>query len=43
VETFKGVVQLSGFVNSPQAVSRAVEVAKGVSGVKSVKNDLLVK
>ena len=43
VETFKGVVQLSGFVNSPQAVSRAVEVARGVSGVKSVKNNLLVK
>jgi osmotically-inducible protein OsmY len=43
VETFKGVVQLSGFVNSPQAVSRAVEVARGVSGVRSVKNDLLVK
>ncbi len=43
VETFKGVVQLSGFVNSPQAVSRAVEVASGVSGVKSVKNNLIVK
>ena len=43
VETFKGTVQLSGFVNSPQAVSRAAEVARGVSGVRSVKNDLLVK
>ena len=43
VETFKGVVQLSGFVNSPQAVTRAVEVARSVSGVKSVKNNLLVK
>ena len=43
VETFKGVVQLSGFVNSPQVVSRAVEVTRGVSGVKSVKNNLLVK
>jgi len=43
VETFKGVVQLSGFVNSPQVVSRAAEVARGVSGVKSVKNNLLVK
>ncbi len=43
VETFKGVVQLSGFVNSPQMVSRAVEVASGVSGVKSVKNNLIVK
>jgi osmotically-inducible protein OsmY len=43
VETFKGVVQLSGFVNSPQMVSRAVEVASRVSGVKSVKNNLIVK
>src|SRR3970040_1735971 len=43
VETFKGVVQLSGFVNSPQAVSRAVEVTRGVSGAESVKNNLLVK
>src|SRR3990172_13064289 len=39
VETLKGVVQLSGFVNSPQAVSRAVEGARGVSGVKSVTNN----
>ena len=43
VETFKGVVQLSGFVNSPQAVTRAVAVARGVSGVKAVTNNLLVK
>ena len=43
VETFKGVVQLSGFVKSPQAVSRAVAVARGVSGVKSVTNNLIVK
>src|SRR3990172_2739073 len=43
VETFKGVVQLSGFVNSPQVVTRAGEVASRVSGVKSVKNNLLVK
>ena len=43
VETFKGVVQLSGFVNSPQVRSRAAEVASRVSGVKSVKNDLIIK
>ena len=43
VETYKGVVQLSGFVNSQQAVDKAVEVAKGVKGVVSVKNDLNVK
>ena len=43
VETFKGVVQLSGFVDSAQSKSRAGEVATGVKGVTSVKNDLLVK
>jgi osmotically-inducible protein OsmY len=43
VETFKGVVQLSGFVDSAQSKSRAGEVAAGVKGVTSVKNDLLVK
>jgi len=43
VETFKGVVQLSGFVNSARSVTRAEEVARGVKGVTSVKNDLIVK
>jgi len=43
VETFKGVVQLSGFVSSPAAISKAGEVARGVAGVKSVKNDMRVK
>ena len=43
VETFKGVVQLSGFVNSQASVNRAVEVARGVPGVKSVKNDMRLK
>jgi osmotically-inducible protein OsmY len=43
VETFKGEVQLSGFVDSAQNVRRAGEVARSVSGVKSVKNDLIVK
>ena len=43
VETFKGVVQLSGFVSSRAAVDRAVEVTRGVSGVMSVKNDMHVK
>jgi hyperosmotically inducible periplasmic protein len=43
VETRKGVVQLSGFVDKPEQVSRATEVTKGVEGVKSVKNDLIVK
>lgn len=43
VETYKGVVQLSGFVGSSAAANRAVEVARGVKGVKSVKNDMRVK
>ena len=40
VETFKGVVQLSGFVNSSADINKAVAVARGVGGVKSVKNDM---
>jgi osmotically-inducible protein OsmY len=40
VETFQGVVQLSGFVDTTEARSRATQVAKGVDGVKNVKNDL---
>lgn len=43
VETFKGVVQLSGFVTSQAAANKAVEVARGVPGVKSVKNDMQIK
>ena len=43
VETFKGEVQLSGFVDSAQSVKKAGEVARGVKGVTSVKNDLIVK
>ena len=43
VETFKGTVQLSGFVRSRDDINRAVEVAKGVKGVKSVKNDMVLK
>lgn len=43
VETFKGVVQLSGFVSSQADVSRAAEVAGKVKGVTSVKNDMRVK
>lgn len=43
VETFKGEVQLSGFVNSAAASARAVEVARSVKGVKSVKNSMVVK
>ena len=43
VVTYKGTVQLSGFVNSQQAVDKAVEIARSVNGVKSVKNNLVVK
>ncbi len=43
VKTRQGIVQLSGFVNSAQDVRRAGEVARGVAGVESVKNDLIVK
>jgi hyperosmotically inducible protein len=43
VETYKGVIQLSGFVNSQQAANKAGEIARSVKGVKSVKNNLIVK
>ncbi len=43
VETFKGVVQLSGFVDSPEAKSKATKIASRVAGVRSVKNSLVVK
>ena len=43
VETYKGTVQLSGFVRSRADINKAVEVAKGVEGVKSVKNDMVLK
>lgn len=43
VETFKGVVQLSGFVNSRADINRAVAVARRVGGVSSVKNDMRLK
>jgi osmotically-inducible protein OsmY len=43
VETFKGVVQLSGFVSSAANATLAVQVTGKVNGVKSVKNDMRVK
>ncbi len=43
VETFKGVVQLSGFVNSRADMNKAIEIARGIKGVKSVKNDMRLK
>jgi osmotically-inducible protein OsmY len=43
VETFKGVVQLSGFVNSREDINKAAQIARGVQGVTSVKNDMRLK
>lgn len=43
VETFRGVVQLTGFVDSEDQASRAVTAAKKVQGVRSVKNDIRIK
>jgi osmotically-inducible protein OsmY len=43
VETFKGTVQLSGFVKYQADANKAGDVARGVNGVKSVKNDLRLK
>jgi osmotically-inducible protein OsmY len=43
VETYQGTVQLSGFVNSQKAVDKAGSITKSVKGVKSIKNDLIVK
>ncbi|MGD0821726.1 MAG: BON domain-containing protein [Desulfomonilia bacterium] len=43
VETYQGTVQLSGFVNSQKAVDKADEIVRGVKGVKSIKNNLIVK
>ncbi|QEL64617.1 hypothetical protein OTERR_11410 [Oryzomicrobium terrae] len=43
VETYKGIVQLSGFVSTQADISKALEVTRGVKGVKSVKNDMRLK
>jgi len=43
VESRKGIVQLSGFVDSQKAVNKAGQIARGVEGVSSVRNDLIVK
>ena len=43
VETFKGVVQLSGFVSSEASQATAIQVTRNVGGVKSVKNDMRLK
>ena len=43
VETFKGVVQLSGFVGSQNQINTAVLLARGVNGVRDVRNDMRIK
>ncbi|HTS86334.1 MAG TPA: BON domain-containing protein [Usitatibacter sp.] len=43
VETFKGIVQLSGFVSSQSDIRKAIVVAENVRGVKSVENDMRLK
>jgi hypothetical protein len=43
VETYDGVVQLSGFVSNQAQANRAVEIARGVSGVKNVRNDMRIR
>ncbi|MET1083008.1 MAG: BON domain-containing protein [Burkholderiales bacterium] len=43
VETYKGVVQLSGFVDNAASQAKAVEIARSVKGVTSVKNDLRLR
>jgi len=43
VETFKGAVYLRGFVSSQASIDKAVEVARGVNGVRSVKNEMRLR
>lgn len=43
VETYKGAVQLSGFVRSQANIATAIQATRGVHGVHSIKNDMRVK
>lgn len=43
VTTYKGIVQLSGFVSSQASIDQALAIAAAVSGVKSVENDMQLK
>jgi len=43
VETYKSVVQLSGFVDNAASRAKAVEIARSVQGVTAVKNDLQLR
>ncbi len=43
VETFKGAVQLSGFVSSYADIDKAIQITRSITGVKTVKNDMRLK
>lgn len=43
VETYKGIVMLSGFINSQASIHKAVEIARATNGVKSVKNEMQLR
>jgi osmotically-inducible protein OsmY len=43
VETYKGTVQLSGFVSAPEHIPKAVKLTRDIEGVKGIKNDIAVK
>ncbi|MFC0250965.1 BON domain-containing protein [Massilia consociata] len=43
VETYKGTVQLSGFVESPESAARAAQIARGIPGVREVRNAMVAK
>ena len=43
VETFKGTVQLSGFVSAPEHIPKAAQLTRKIEGVQGVKNDIAVK
>jgi hyperosmotically inducible periplasmic protein len=43
VESFRGVVQLSGFVDNPESIQRAEEIARNIEGVQEVQNNLAVR
>ena len=43
VETFKGTVQLSGFVNSEADIAKTVSITRTIKGVMAIKNDMRVK
>ncbi|QYF95023.1 BON domain-containing protein [Massilia sp. PAMC28688] len=43
VDTYKGTVQLSGFVSAPEHIPKAAQLVRRIDGVKDVKNDIAVK